>query len=103
LDRLSIFYENYIQNIKKQDEGVSPLGFGNYRSNTVGIVKSYDINTRLSVSAGLNLVRANEKTEWFPNVAIEYDDVFRIGYSTGRDNFSGEIQKMFELTVKYKY
>ena len=103
LDRLSIFYENYIQNIKKQDEGVSPLGFGNYRSNTVGIVKSYDINTRLSVSAGLNLVRANEKTEWFPNVTMEYDDVFRVGYSTGRDNFSGEIQKMFELTVKYKY
>lgn len=103
LEKLSIFYENYIQNIKKQDEGVSPLGFGNYRSDTLGVIRSYDINTRLSVSAGLNLVRANEKTEWFPNIALDYNDFFHIGYSTGRDNFSGDVQKMFELTVKYKY
>lgn len=102
-EKLVFFYKYYAQKIKKRYTSASALTLSDYRSDTLGAYRVYDVSSRLSITAGANLVAANDRAEFFGSLGVDIADILHIGYASGRDNFSGELQKIFELSVKYKY
>lgn len=102
-DKLVLFYRHYAHNIKSRFVDPSVFSFDNYTSDDIGVYTAYDFSHRLamSLSGGVSLV--NDKAQPFASLGVTLADMLTLGISGSRDTFTGELQKLFEVSLRYKY